>query len=138
VALQLGPQCSQPPYQGDGMMRGTIWTWNPYAGQRHDPRCCVYRIYDPQSHELLYVGQTCVSLKSRIKSHWKAKAWFQWDWSKALVTYVECSSYMESLFVEAAAIRDEHPRHNMERPNPEAFDPEQVARFSAWLAKADA
>ncbi|MFE0751044.1 hypothetical protein [Gordonia sp. NPDC058843] len=39
----------------------------------------------------------------------------------ALVTYEECADQWASLIAEAEAIRDEHPRHNVDRPDPVAL-----------------
>lgn len=101
-------------------MIGKTWDWNPYEGRNYDPRCCVYRIYDPETHTLLYVGQTCASLKRRIKSHWKTKPWFVWDWNKALVTYEEHDDQWASFIAEAEAIEAEKPRYNVDQPNARA------------------
>lgn len=102
-------------------MKGTVWIWNLYEGHRYDPACCLYRIYDPETHDLLYVGQTCVSLRGRVQSHCKSKQWFMWDWRHALVTYEEFVSWDQTIIAEAEAIRDENPRYNVDRPDPDAL-----------------
>ncbi|GAC69927.1 GIY-YIG nuclease family protein [Gordonia soli] len=99
-------------------MKGETWVWNPHEGHRYDPKCCVYRVYDPDTHELLYVGQTIASLKSRVKSHAASKSWFVWPWNRALVTYEEHPDQWATIIAEAQAIQDENPRYNVERPNP--------------------
>lgn len=110
-------------------MKGQLWTWNPYEGHRHDPVCCVYRVYDPVTRELLYVGQTCRSLKGRIKDHWKSKPWFVWHWNSAMVTYEESEGYWSSMIAEAEAILEENPRYNVERPDPDVL--------RAWAREAE-
>lgn len=99
------------------MRRCVRWVWNPYEGHRYDPCCCVYRVWDPDTGELLYVGQTSVGLKSRIKAHWKAQPWFRWEWSAALVTYEEYPTQISAMVAEAFAIDAENPKHNKDRPD---------------------
>ena len=82
-----------------------------------DITCCVYRIYNDATDELLYVGMTSVSLKGRIKGHRGSQPWFQGPMSNFAVTHEKHPSGWSALVAEAWAIEAENPRYNKERPD---------------------
>lgn len=77
----------------------------------------VYRIYEPYTRELLYVGQTGGRLQERMRNHQRKQDWFYWYWARSIVTYQEYSSPMPALAAEAWAIEALNPRYNKDRPD---------------------
>lgn len=99
-------------------------------------RPCVYRVYDPSTYELLYIGQTCKRNK-RMREHGRKSHWFPYEYrvreavQAGLIQYEEHTSQLAAMVAEAWAIRAERPRHNKDRPNPAAV----AALAEEWAAK---
>lgn len=81
----------------------------------------IYRLRDA-SGELLYVGCTVISLRSRLVQHGRMQPW----WSDvAEVTYEMCLSDVHALYIEWQAINTENPRYNVQKHlHPAAVDPD--------------
>lgn len=74
-------------------------------------RWCVYRIYHPETGELLYVGQTC-KRNRRMKQHQIRQPWFIWHRQSVPIVYEEHDNQDSSLIAESVAIASEYPIHN--------------------------
>jgi hypothetical protein len=84
-------------------------------------RWCVYRIYAPDTRELLYIGQTN-KRKGRVKSHSYNSPWFPCEYwwqaiDRGLITFEEHPTQISTIVAEAWAIEAENPKHNKQRPD---------------------
>jgi hypothetical protein len=76
----------------------------------YDEPTALYRIWSHDHKALLYVGISC-SWPRRMAEHIADKPWFPHD---GVIEYQEYSDRDSALNAEAVAIRDEHPKHNIQ------------------------
>lgn len=79
-----------------------------FCADSHDPPNVLYRMYDSQDR-LLYVGIT-VDPAMRFAHHRGSKAWWR-EIARIALSHYDCR--VDLARAERAAIRDEHPLHNI-------------------------
>lgn len=86
-----------------------------------DQKTDVYRLYDA-ADRLLYVG-VAVNGYARLETHRREKSWWP-DVQRVVMT--QYRDRWTALYIEACAIRDENPRHNVSRNALTAEIPERA------------